>query len=300
MRIREKDGQVINADLDELEDVARELGLDLGVKPGEARHGAVGIRAIQDAPWKLRSEDKSDDTLGVLEGRFAVFNTWTEIDSFWEGRFMEQLAPGAFTKTFKENRAGMRCLFQHGRDPQIGMKPLGPILDVRQDDAGAPYEVGLLDTSYNRDLMPGLQTGQYGASFRFQVIREEVNAEPGTSDHNPDGIEERTITECRVREFGPVTWGAYEDATAGMRSLNAEFFEESERWALLLTHLRARREVPARPRTPAPAKVPEAAADVPEVTVVPAAAAPSEKSTKGHLSAARTLRTSRKDPIWKL
>jgi hypothetical protein len=114
---------------------------------------------------------------------------------------------------------GMRCLFQHGRDPQIGMKPLGPIREVGEDGTGAKYGVPMIDTSYNRDLLPVLKEGLCGASFRFQVMREEVNADPGRSDHNPDGIEERVIKECKVREFGPVTFPAYEDATAGVRSL---------------------------------------------------------------------------------
>lgn len=157
-----------------------------------------------------------------LVGHFAVFNRWTEIDSMWEGRFLERMAPGAFTKTFKENRDGMRVLFQHGRDPQVAYKPLGPIRDLAEDDFGAGYNVDLLDTSYNRDLIPGLMCGQYGASFRFSVLREDLVMEPKRSDYNPDGIPERTVREARVSEFGPVTFPAYSDATAGMRSLTDE------------------------------------------------------------------------------
>lgn len=237
-------------DLDDLVEIARELGLQVGVTPGTPRHGDVGIRAILDAPWEFRDDLGTDDgSLGLLTGHFAVFNRWTEIDSFWEGRFLEMLAPGAFTKTFAENRRGMRCLFQHGRDPQVGMKPLGPIQEVREDgDVGAYYEVPLFDTSYNRDLLPPIKGGQMGASFRFQVMREEVTTKPDRSEHNPDGIEERKITEVKVREFGPVTFGAYEDATAGVRSLNDLFEEDGERMRQLLTHLRSRRRGVTAPR----------------------------------------------------
>ena len=49
------------------------------------------------------------DYIGTLTGHFAVFSQWTEFNSPFEGRFLEQIAPGAFTKTFNENRAGMRC-----------------------------------------------------------------------------------------------------------------------------------------------------------------------------------------------
>ena len=52
------------------------------------------------------------------------------------------------------------------------------------------YEVPLLDTSYVRDILPGLEAGLYGASFRFQVMQEELVQEPKRSAYNPDGIPE--------------------------------------------------------------------------------------------------------------
>lgn len=198
------------------------------VTPGEARHGDVAVRAAnQEGAWAFReagSTGEESDYIGVLTGHFSVFNRWTEINNHMEGNFMERIAPGAFSKTFSENRKGMRVLFNHGKDV-IGNQPLGPILGLDQDETGAAYEVGLLDTSYNRDLLPGLQHGLYGASFRFQVLRENVIPAPARAEHNPHGIEERTMTELRVREFGPVTFGQYEEATAGIRSLNEELFD---------------------------------------------------------------------------
>ncbi len=170
-----------------------------------------------------------DNTDGgkTLFGRFAVFNQWTEINSAWEGQFLEQIAPGAFKKTIRENQDGMRVLFQHGRDPQIGDKPLGSIGDLREQEDGAHYEVELFDTTYNRDLLPGLEAGVYGASFRFKVMREELVKRPEISDHNPEALPERTIKEAQVMEFGPVTWPAYEGATAGVRSLTDDYIVSS-------------------------------------------------------------------------
>jgi HK97 family phage prohead protease len=159
----------------------------------------------------------------TLTGHFAVFDEWTEINSLFEGRFMEQFSQGAFAKTFQENRDRMRVLFQHGKDPQIGDKVLGAVDVLEEQERGAYYEVPLLDTSYNRDLIPGLEAGLYGASFRFRVVKEELNNKPEASDHNPDGIPERTVTEAKVMEFGPVTFPAYQGATAGVRSLPDEF-----------------------------------------------------------------------------
>lgn len=175
---------------------------------------------LRTEPVGIRREDSSDDSpIGVLHGHAIRFNQWTEIDSYWEGNFMERMAPGCAKKTISENRAAIRCLFRHGYDPQIGDKVLGSFKELREDgDQGVYYEVPLYDTSYNRDLAPGFADGQYGASFRARVVKEDINKNPGVSEHNPKGLPERTITEIALRELGPCTFGAYPGATAAMRS----------------------------------------------------------------------------------
>jgi HK97 family phage prohead protease len=182
------------------------------------------FRGIQPFEFS-RSGDAGD---GHLVGHFAVFDQWARIDSWFEGTFMERIASGAFKKTFKERADQIRVLFQHGRDPQIGDKPLGVIKSLEEDDQGTAYDVEMFDTMYNRELLPGLEAKQYGASFRMQVMIDEIDREPGSSDHNPEGIPERTIKEIRLYEFGPVTFPAYEGATAGIRSLTDEMVE----WAV--------------------------------------------------------------------
>lgn len=178
--------------------------------------------------YELRAD--GDDGMPTMFGHFAVFNRWTEINSWFEGHFLEQIVPGAFRKTIRENRDRIRALFQHGQDPQIGDKPLGPIEDLREDDTGGYYEVPLLDTAYNRELLPGLEAGLYGASFRFEVMREELVEKPEVSEDNPRGLPERSLKEVRLLEFGPVTFPAYMEATADVRSLTDQFlFEQIER-----------------------------------------------------------------------
>ena len=171
-----------------------------------------------------RADDGDADTLGLMEVRFSPFNTWYEIDSLWEGRFLERTEKGAFTKTIREQGDRVKVLFNHGMDPQIGDKVLGVPADLREDDDAAVGDVPLLDTSYNRDLLPGLKRKAYGSSFMFRVIKDEWNDEPGPSEHNPDGIPERTIKEVRLYEFGPVTWPANPAATAGVRSGTDDFY----------------------------------------------------------------------------
>ncbi len=183
------------------------------------------IRARPLVEFRDASEEDNlaDGYLGVLRVLFSPVNEWTEINSMWEGRFMERFAPGAWKKTIRERASQIKALFQHGMDPQVGDKPLGPVRLLEENERGGYGEVALLDTAYNRDLLPGLKDGLYGASHRFGVMREEENAHPEPSEENPLGLPERTIKEARLMEFGPVTFPAYEGASAGMRSLTDDF-----------------------------------------------------------------------------
>jgi HK97 family phage prohead protease len=178
------------------------------------------IRAVM--PGVEYRDSSADDTDGpTLFGHFARYNEWTEIREFG-GHFMERFAPGAFKKTLREQRDRLRVLFQHGQDPDIGDKPIAELRDVGEDDEGAFYEARLFD-GLPALVMDGLRAGQYGASHRFSVVREREDTRPARSEHNPDGIPERTVTEARLFEFGPVTFPAYAGATAGVRSLTDEF-----------------------------------------------------------------------------
>jgi HK97 family phage prohead protease len=179
---------------------------------------------IAAVEFRAGDDEADSDDLGVMEVRYSVPNTWYRISSFWEGDFIERTAPGAFKKTIdSHNRASnkdahnIKTLFNHGMDFHIGDKLLGSIARAEEDKSGPVHEVNLFDTSYNRDLLPGLRAGVYGSSFMFRVIADEWNNEPGTSDHNPDGVPERTLKEVRVFEAGPVTFPANPAATSGMR-----------------------------------------------------------------------------------
>jgi len=171
--------------------------------------------------------ETDDGTLGRLFVRFSPFNTPYEINSWWEGRFMEHTEPGSFRKTISESKRsdgtfGTKVLFNHGGDLNIGDKVLtvpDRLAEVNTDGYHGPeLEGDLLDTSYNRDLLPGLKRSAYGSSFMFEVIRESWNNEPDPSDTNPEGLPERTIQEVRLFEAGPVTWPASPTASAGMRT----------------------------------------------------------------------------------
>jgi len=185
----------------------------------------IELRSSASAPALARTsvsgeQRAAEGATPTLVGRFAVFNKWAEINSMFDGSFLERIAPGAFAHTLAHDRPQLRVLFQHGRDPMIGDKPLGVPAVLREDELGGAHEVPLLDTGYVAELLPGLRAGVYGASFRFQVVREQFDQQPPISAYNPKALPERTIQQAKVLEFGPVTFPAYGGATAGVRSLS--------------------------------------------------------------------------------
>jgi len=213
---------------------------------------------------RATGDDAPEGDGRTLEVQWYLHDRWTEIDSWFEGNFMERIAPGAASKTIRENRANMRILLQHGRDPQLGDKPIAPIDFLEENDLGG-FGGGELFEGLDPLVVAGLRAGVYGASFRFRVMREEINEEPEPSEFNPKGLPERTIKEMAVQEFGPVTWGAYAEASAGVRSITDEMYfgalrgmpadrlrEVAQFWRTLDTHL-----------TPG-ADAPEVGAEAPE------------------------------------
>ncbi|THJ75815.1 HK97 family phage prohead protease [Candidatus Frankia alpina] len=160
----------------------------------------------------------AETAMPTMTVEFSRFDSWYEIDSWFEGRYLERTVPGAFRKTIGERGDQVKIMFNHGRDFQIGQKLLG-VAEVLEERETSPYaEVPLFDTSYNRDLVPGLEAGAYGSSFMFEVLGEHWVYEPEASDYNPEGLPERSVLEVRLYEFGPVTWPANPDATSGLRS----------------------------------------------------------------------------------
>ena len=184
-----------------------------------------GFEVVRAAPSATRARRDDGGGMPGLEVRFSAFGNWYEINSYFEGRFLERTERGAFAKTIAESRDRIKVLFDHGFDPQIGNKVLGAIKDLREDPDAAVGDVAMFDTTYNRDLLPGLEAGVYGSSMRMRVIKDEWNDEPGRSDYNPDGLPERTIKEVRLLEFGPVTFPANPESTAGVRSLTDTYYE---------------------------------------------------------------------------
>ncbi len=157
----------------------------------------------------------------TLHGVGMPYEEWAEIGpSRSEGHFMERFASGSLRKTINEGRDRIRCLFHHGQDPNIGVKPLGPITNIGEMGRGVEYDCELFDADYVRALVPGLEAGVFGSSVRFSTIQK---ADERKRVSNAKGLLERTIKEAALRELGPTPFPAYLGTTTGVRSMTDEF-----------------------------------------------------------------------------
>jgi HK97 family phage prohead protease len=139
-------------------------------------------------PVGIRSDDGGDGRLATIFGRMVAYNQWAEVNSRIEGHFLERVAPGAFARTFNANRSRLQLIYDHGQDQIIGRKPLGPLESIADAAEGVDYAGALMDTSYNRDLLPGLRAGVYGSSYRFNTVRDQWTMKPAKSEYNPDRL----------------------------------------------------------------------------------------------------------------
>ncbi|WP_374457718.1 HK97 family phage prohead protease [Nocardioides sp.] len=197
----------------------------------------------REAPFTLRAEDDGEAGDGLtLDGYAAVFNRETIIDS-WEGRFKEDIAPGAMKKSFRENPP--RVQFDHGRHMMIGSIPIAKLekgypreeVDpVLAPEGGAHVLARLHDNWLIQPVRDAIASGTIdGMSFRFSVVREQWRDHTGKVIRDEEELRQllrrswledvpdeellrRTLQELRVPELGPVVWPAYVDTSVGVRS----------------------------------------------------------------------------------
>lgn len=169
-------------------------------------------RRIHNAgPIEIRKAADGDKPSPVtLRGYAAKFDVLSEPMY----GFREQIASGAFSGCLEDD---VRALFNHDANHVLG-RTLSGTLRIAQDNTGLYYEVDLPDTQAARDLVVSIERGDVSqSSFAFRVA---PNGD--TWDENEDGIIIRTITKfARLYDVSPVTYPAYQDATVGMRSLEA-------------------------------------------------------------------------------
>ena len=98
------------------------------------------VRAVPADSYTISSNGTSPENGKTLSGRFAVFDTWAEVNSLTEGHFVEKIQRGAFAKTIRERGTRIPIMFSHGKDPVVGLQVLGQVRDLHEDAQGVAYE----------------------------------------------------------------------------------------------------------------------------------------------------------------
>lgn len=154
---------------------------------------------------ELRVVPPAGDEPRKIVGYAAVFDVLSE--PLWG--FREKIRKGAFAKTISE--ADVRALFNHDENYVLGRNK-ADTLTLWEDDTGLGIEIVPPDTQWARDLMVTMDRGDVDQmSFSFRVLREEWS-------HTPLN-EIRTLVEVELRDVSPVTFPAYLQTVAQVRSV---------------------------------------------------------------------------------
>lgn len=143
-----------------------------------------------------------------FRGHAAVFNSRTWIGARDWG-FWEQIAPSAFNKTIAE--ADVRFLVNHDPNLLLARNKSGT-LRLSVDEVGLVADADMAPVSYADDVAVLLARGDLSQmSFAFEPITWAYEVAR-------DGKDMFTITEARLADVSVVTYPAYEDTDAGLRS----------------------------------------------------------------------------------
>jgi HK97 family phage prohead protease len=161
---------------------------------------------------ELRAAPAGSGFIATLVGVAAPFNRDSQPFKGEKRDWVERIAPGAFTRTLREN-PDVVGLWSHDANKPIARCP--NTLQLREDPAaGLRFTMQLGNTSLARDLAEQVRTGVVkGVSFAFTAVKTRW-AERGQ-------IDVRTLIDVNLFEISPTVWPAYTDSTVAERSLRA-------------------------------------------------------------------------------
>lgn len=155
-------------------------------------------------PVELRAADGGP---GMLTGYAAKFNRYSQN----LGGFVEQIAPGAFSKSIGD-RVSVVARYNHDDNYLLGTTEAGT-LRLEVDEEGLRYDVDLPDTTAGNDVSKLAKRGDLRySSFAFHVLEDEWGV-------TEQGFPLRTLKNVHLVDVAPVNSPAYLDTSTGLRSL---------------------------------------------------------------------------------
>lgn len=163
------------------------------------------VRHVNLAVAELRAI--TDDGKRLIVGKAVVYDALS-IDL---GGFKERFTPGAFADYLKD--ADVRALIDHNPSLIVGRTKAGT-LKLRDTAESLEVEIDVAPCDYGDALLVSVQRGDKdGMSFRFYCLED-------TWDLQKDGTTIRTVTKADIDDVSVVTYPAYLDTTAAVRSLD--------------------------------------------------------------------------------
>lgn len=159
----------------------------------------------------------------ILTGYAAVFHTEAVI----AGEFIEKIAPGSFSRSLREN--DVVFLLHHDAGRVLGRMSNGT-LRLAEDAKGLRYELTVDPSTPDGQAVIGL-VGRHDlkeCSFSFNVRAE--------SWEDGSRLPVRTLTDINLQECSVVTWPAYSNTSAALRSLEQHRASELIRRKMELDH----------------------------------------------------------------
>ncbi len=165
--------------------------------------------AVSAPPAADEERKAAGTTSPVITGYAAVFNEPSVLIREWGAGFIEKITPGAFA----ESVAGddIRSLWNHNSDFPIGRTKNGSLV-LTEDDHGLRYQCTPPATQLAKDFVETIRSGYVdGMSFGFSVLDESWF-------EDETGQLVRTLLKIKLYEVSPVTWPAYTQTEAQVRS----------------------------------------------------------------------------------
>lgn len=171
------------------------------------------------AIWPL---EELRDLARVIKGYAIVWNRPSER----LGWFIEQIAPTAIERTFAE-KVDLRALIDHDPSLIIGRQSAGT-LRVAKDNHGLRVEIDPPNGPRGQDIVESVRRRDVnGMSFAFQPLDVTWNEKVDPPV--------RTVTDMLVREVSVVSFPAYPQTSAEMRSKDAAARQSWQQYQARLT-----------------------------------------------------------------
>lgn len=169
----------------------------------------------------LRAESQGDEMSMSLVGYAALFNS----ESKDLGGFRERIAPGAFTRSLKE-QADVKALVNHDPNQVLGRTKNGT-LTLSEDDRGLKFRVKLNPAiQAHRDLYALIKNGTMDECSFAMTVPAGGDSWEDAKDENGITYALRTLHDVTLMDVSAVTYPAYNATSVAARSMVADYSEK--------------------------------------------------------------------------